>query len=114
MEGLSELGTHLCIQVVLLLEALLARFHGVLDHLLGLGALDRVEDVCNPLVVEAVPVALVGQVPEGSCLGLGQLKHALNGEALDLQHRGHKDLVPGDVLKSTTIDLIFLPLWPLS
>jgi hypothetical protein len=38
-------------------------------------------------------------VPEGGYRGLGQLKHALNGEALDLRHSSHKNLVPANVLK---------------
>ena len=104
MEGLSELGTHLYVQVVLLLEALLARLHGILDQLLELCALNHVEDICNPLVVQAVPVAFIREVPEGGCRRLGQLKHALNGEALNLRHCGHKDLVPADVLERITND----------
>jgi hypothetical protein len=67
-------------QVVLLLEALLARHYSVLDELLVLGALDGVEDICHPLAVEAVLVALVGQVPEGVGRRLGQLEHVLDGE----------------------------------
>jgi hypothetical protein len=43
-------------------------------------------------------------VPEGGCRCLGQLKHALNGEALNLRHCGHKDLVPADVLERITND----------
>jgi len=38
-------------------------------------------------------------LPEGSYRGFGQLKHALNGEALDLRHSSHKNLVPANVLK---------------
>ena len=99
MEGLSKLGTHFYFQVVFLLEAVLARLHGILDHLLELGALDRVEDIRNPLAVQAVPVSFIREVPEGGYRGLGQLKHALNGEDLDLRHSSHKNLVPANVLK---------------
>ena len=73
MEGLSELRAHLNVQVVLLLEAFFARLHSVLDHLLELGALDRVENIRHPLAVQAVPVALIREVPEGGYRGLGQL-----------------------------------------
>ncbi len=58
-------------------------------YLLELGALDCAEDVGDQLAIDTFSVALVGQVPEGGCGGLGQLKHALNGEALDLRHCGH-------------------------
>ena len=49
-----------------------------------LWALDGVKDVRHPLAVEAVPVALVGQVPEGVGRGLGQLEHVFDGEPLYL------------------------------
>ena len=65
------------------------RLDGVLDHLLELGALDRVQDVGRPLAVEAVPVALVGQVLEGVGRSLGKLEHVFDGKALDLRHGGH-------------------------
>ena len=99
MEGLSELGTHLYIQVVLLLKAFFSCFDSILDHLLEFGALNRVEIICNPLAVQAVLVTFIREVPEGGYRGLGQLKHALNGEALDLRHSSHKNLVPANVLK---------------
>jgi hypothetical protein len=38
-------------------------------------------------------------VLEGIRGRLGELEHVLNGEALDLWHRGHQDLVPADVLQ---------------
>jgi hypothetical protein len=37
-------------------------------------------------------------VLEGIRGRLGELKHVLNGEALDLWHSGNQDLVPADVL----------------
>ncbi len=99
MEGLSEFQAHLNFQVVLLLEAFFSCFDSILDHLLELGAFNRVEDIRNSLAVQAVPVAFIREVPEGGYRGLGQLNHALNGEALDLRHSSHKNLVPANVLK---------------
>jgi hypothetical protein len=61
------------------LEALLARLDGVLDDLLELGALDCVEDVNHPLAVEAVPAAMVEQVPECVFRRLGKLGYSLDG-----------------------------------
>ncbi len=90
---------HLHQQIVVLLEALLARLDCNLDELLELGALDGVEDVHHPFAVEAVSVALVEQVPEGDLRRPCQLDHVLDGEALDLLHLGHQDLVPADVLQ---------------
>jgi hypothetical protein len=43
-----------------------------------------VEDVRHPLAVEAVPVALVGQVLKSIGRGFGQLEHVYDGETLYL------------------------------
>ena len=99
MEGLSEFRAHLNVQVVLLLEAFFSCFDSILYHLLELGALYRVENIRHPLAVQAVPVALIREVPEGGYRGFGQLKHTLNGEVLDLRHSSHNNLVPANILK---------------
>ena len=110
MEGLSEFQAHLNVQVVLLLQALFSCFDSILDHLLELSRLNFLQNICNPLAVETIPIAFIRKVPEGDYRGLGQVKHALNGEALDLRHSSHKNLVPANVLKCIVNYLIYLPL----
>ncbi len=104
MEGLSKFRPHLHVKVFLLLQAFFSCFDSILDNLLELDTLDRVELVCNTLAVEAVPVAFIREVPEGGCRGLGQLKIAFHDEALNLRQCCLKNLVPANVLKGITND----------
>jgi len=90
--------SNLARSIVLLLKSFFARLHSILDDLFKFGALNCKEDIRDPLAIETVPVPLVWQVLEGIRGRLGELEHVLNGEALDLWHRGHQDLVPADVL----------------
>ena len=95
---MSKLRAHLNEQVILLLKSFFARLHSILDDLFKFAALKSIKDIHEPLAIETVPVPLVRQVLEGIRGRLGELEHVLNGEALDLWHRGHQDLVPADVL----------------
>ena len=95
---MGTLGAHLNEQVILLLKSFFARLHSILDYHFKFGAVNCKKDIRDSLAIETVPVALVRQVLEGIRGRLGELEHVLNGEALDLWHRGHQDLVPGDVL----------------
>jgi len=89
LERGSELGPHVDEQVLLLLELASAVVHGLRHHgAHGLGV-HGVEHVAHPLLVEVLPVSLIGQVPQQRGLLARMLQEVLDRETLNLWYCGH-------------------------
>ena len=99
LEGSCELGPHVDEQVLRLLELALAVVHGLRDHCAhGLGV-HGVEHIAHPLLVEVLPVSLIGQVPQQRRLLARMLQEVLDSETLDLRHCCHLHRRSLDVLR---------------
>ena len=99
LECSSELGPHVDEQVLLLLELASAVLHGLRHHRAhGLGV-HGVEHIAHPLLVEVLPVSLVGQVSQQRRLLARMLQEVLDCETLDLWYCRHLDRGALDVLQ---------------
>lgn len=62
LEGLGKIWPHFDIEVVLLLQSILSCLHGILDHPLKSRLVHGVNDICEPLAIQVVPVALIWEM----------------------------------------------------
>ncbi len=89
VESGRELRPHVDEQVVLVLQAVSPGLDGILDSPLELSPLHCIENIGEPLSIEAVPVALIWYVPESILRRFGEVQHVLNRQSLNLRHGGN-------------------------
>ena len=102
LEGGRELRPHVHEHVLALLQLAPPLRHGLGDHCSDSVGVVGVEHVADPLLVEVVPVLLVGEEAQQRRLPAGVLEEVLDGEAVNLGHGRHLHRRPLDVLEGET------------
>ena len=102
-----ELGPHVDEHVLVLLQLLPPFLHRLRDHGGYRLCVIGVEDITHPLLVQMMPVLLIGEEAQQGRLSTSMLKKVLNRKAVDLWHCGYFDCGPLDVLRhERPVDLL--------
>ena len=83
--------------------------HGLVDHVLYCDGILGVEDITHPLLVQVVPVLLIGEVFQHRWFLSGKLQEVLDGQAIYLRYSRYFDTGPLNILRGQ--HLVILHLW---
>ena len=94
-------------EVLVLLQLLPPLTHRLRDHGGYRLCVIGVEDITHPLLVQMMPVLLIGEEAQQGRLSTSVLKKVLNRKAVDLWHCGYFDCGPLNILRhERPVDLL--------